>query len=131
MTNDDDAFEEFLSLCPPVIAAAATRCRRYHPLHVDQGFLLISPKMLPIGIPVTLRWLWLLETIDDGEGRGDGGGERGGDLCRCRQDSKSHFPLSRNTSLPRRRPNDNDALHPQHQGAIGYSWLDGLLRNPW
>ena len=28
-------------------------------------------------IPVTLRWLWLSETIDDREGRGDGG-ERGG-----------------------------------------------------
>ena len=34
---------------------------------------------------MTLRWLWLLETIDNGEGRGDRGESGGGDLRRCRQ----------------------------------------------
>jgi hypothetical protein len=47
-TNDDDAFEEFPSLCPPVVATAATRCCRHRLPHVDQGFLLVSPKMVPV-----------------------------------------------------------------------------------
>ncbi len=85
MTNDDDAFEEFPSLCPPVVAAAATRCRHHRPPHVDQGFLSVSPKWYRLQIPVTLLWLWLLETIDNEEGRGDGGEKGGGDLCRPHQ----------------------------------------------
>ncbi len=48
MNNDNNAFEEFPSLCPPVVAAAATCCRGHRPLHVDQGFLSVSPKMVPI-----------------------------------------------------------------------------------
>ncbi len=50
MTNDDDAFEEFPSLCPLIIAiaAAATHRRRHRPPHVDQCFLSVSPKKVPI-----------------------------------------------------------------------------------
>ncbi len=48
MTNNNNAFKEFPSLCPPVVAAAATRCHRHRPPHVDQGFLSVSPKMVPI-----------------------------------------------------------------------------------
>jgi hypothetical protein len=79
MTNEDDAFEEFPSLCPPVVAAAATRRHRHRPRMLIRIFFWFPLKWYRLQIPVTLRWLWLLETIDNGEGRGDGG-ERGGGI---------------------------------------------------
>jgi hypothetical protein len=85
MTKNNDAFEEFPSLCPPVVAAAATH-RRHHRLpHIDQGFLSVSPKMVPIAD--TSDTAVALAVGDDRRrgGKGGRGGERGGDLHRCRR----------------------------------------------
>jgi hypothetical protein len=80
MTNDDDAFEKFPSLCPPVVAAAATRRRRHRPPHVDQGFLSVSPKMVPIAdTSDTAVALAVGDDIRRG-GEGGQGGERGGGI---------------------------------------------------
>jgi hypothetical protein len=85
MTNNDDSFEEFPSLCPPVIATAATRRRRHRPPHVDQGFLSVSPKKVPIAD--TSDTAVALAVGDDRRRGGEGGrgGERGGGLHRRRR----------------------------------------------
>jgi hypothetical protein len=146
MTKDNNTFEEFPSLCPPVIAAAATRRHRHRPPHFDQGFLLVSPKMVPIA--GTSDTVVALAVGDNrrrgGEGRGDGGERGGGSLLsppsrRCRivgqgrgggsSDTASLiFSLSRDTSLPRRQPNNDDALRPRHQrfGGRVRQWNLGL-----
>jgi hypothetical protein len=65
-----------------VVAAAATRCRRHRPPHVDQGFLSVSPKKVPIAdISDTAVALAVGDDRRRG-GRGDGGERGGGDLCR-------------------------------------------------
>ncbi len=57
-------------LLPPLPPVAATTAR---PMLIRVFFWFLL-KWYLLQIPVTLQWLWLLETIDDGEGRGDGGG---------------------------------------------------------
>ncbi len=79
MTNNDDAFEEFPSFCPPVVAvaAAATHRPRHHPPHVDQGFLSVSPKKVPIADTSDTA---VALAVGDNRGRGGEGGwggERG------------------------------------------------------
>jgi hypothetical protein len=82
MTNDDDAFKEFPSLCLPVVALAAAatrrRRRRHRPPHVDQGFLSVSTKKVPIAD--TSDTAVALAVGDDRRRGGEGGqgGERGG-----------------------------------------------------
>ncbi len=81
MTDDDDAFEELPSLCPPVVpvAAAATRRRRHRPPHVDQGFFSVSPIKVPIADTSDTA---VALAVGDDRRRGGGGtgdvGERGG-----------------------------------------------------
>jgi hypothetical protein len=77
MTNDGNAFEEFPSLCPPVvaIAAAATRHRRHRPPHVDQGFLSLSPKKVPI---TDTSDTVVALPVGDNRQRGGEGGRGGG-----------------------------------------------------
>jgi hypothetical protein len=132
MTNDDNnAFKEFPSLCPPVVATTATRHRRHRPPHVDQGFLLVSPKMVPIAD--TSDTAVALAVGDDRQQGGEGGqgGEWGGGSSSLPPNRRRRmagqgsrggssdtasliFFLSRDTYMPRRRPNDDDALRPQH-----------------
>ncbi len=84
MTNNDNTFEEFPPLCPPVVAATATRRRRHRPPHVDQGFLLVSPKMVPIAD--TSDTAVALAVGADRRRGGEGGrGGGGGDLRLPRQ----------------------------------------------
>ncbi len=86
MTNeDDDAFKEFPSLCPPVVAAAATRRCRHRPPHVDQGFLSVSSKMVPIADTSDTAVALAVGYDRRRGGEGGRGGERGGDLRHCRR----------------------------------------------
>jgi hypothetical protein len=78
MTNDDNAFEEFPSLCPSIVAAAATRRRRHHPPHLDQGFLSVSPKKVPIADTSDTAVALAVGGDRRQGGEGGRGGERGG-----------------------------------------------------